>query len=472
MFYTDSLNVAFNRGGDLASKGLLITAKPNSILSQFTEISSPNSLDITDRDGFVSTMKTLNNGESMHSSMADGLISDLKDLVLSHVSLAKNVVRPEVIELVTNIEAFLEKNKTIDPASDFNIIVSNLPEVLLSDIVLDDIKSYKNSDPVYPKDLLAIQEKPEDLLGFILTGSNTVDSMIKSWILTQPEDYLDNIWTSWFADQKEWTKYGSVVSNSTDRFAQAGACFAVYLICKRLLKDPVSVPGMNLPDYERTIYQLRDYVGSILSNALVACDSIISTKTLLTDKSHGTKTVTVCGPVYNEWIKAGGSPEVLLGVLVSNASVGSVTAVDEKREKFIEAWEDYCTYQSMTIETKLLFSLKSFLVEMLGREMTTDLTEIEQEYIKNNPSYVENVMRLARDYIETLDKSTMLQVGDIAHHLSTKCRFYFTASGDILSGVSDAMRHNPKMTTRQAAYVACLKYLCSFFKTQVTVTKF
>jgi len=477
MIREQSYKTALTAAGVFADKGLTIMAKPTTVLSDLVRLSTPvfnvkieSEQDINNIGIMVEqdTKGTLEN-PSEHSLESDAYIGDIAKLVTSHVSFAKNKVKPLVMQLADSIINYLQENNVKEPSEKFLIEILDIPELIKDESFLDSITYYSGKTILRPDLAFKLDNKTNDeLLSLIAIGHSRTDQLLAAWVSKLPEDFLSKVWGSFFSNSgsANFVTYDEI--ERINVYEKTNYVLAIYLLARKLF-DQVddSAKEINLSVYKNTAAQIRDYAGSILADCVKKLALYNKTKLLVVSLDSQKYTAKVNGDVYRPWLEAGGSPEVILGLIVSGNQISSQTLIDEKANDFLSQWNSYVSFFKTSESNKAFSYYKDFVANVFNDSLK-EQEEIEAEYITKNPNLIANVKKLANQEIELLKPSDMQLGYDVALKLVAKCRFYYTSSYLILNDINSAHNSNPNIDVREAALLAVINYIADYLSAQVT----
>ena len=279
-------------GSTLAARGLIVTAKPNTVLSELVRLSVPT-VDVTATtaanteisDPFISEAEAVYwhtagdiDTPSEHDKEISGYITDISRFVNSHISNAKNIVNPLVTEFAETIAKYRQDNSLDEPSKKFNIIVLNIPTILKDDFFLDSIANFKDRSILAPEKTLTLSTRtPEELSDLIMSGDKKTDQYILEWLATLDGDFLSKVWNNLFtsnpintnpiSDEFSGRILGfSDISNSLNIYDKANVALAILLLSRKLEGDVIDENlDMSLAEYKGLVSQYELYSAALLS---------------------------------------------------------------------------------------------------------------------------------------------------------------------------------------------------------------
>ena len=463
----------------LAESGKVLVAKPNTVLSELVRLSQPAAELRTDENAssdpyfeavVYSTQGSLDS-PSFHSLELDAIIDQISKTVTADISFAKNVVRPLVLEFAENLVAFKDKNSSKCASEMFNIICLEIPSLLKQDFFLDSLEYYKGKTPIKPSSNFSLGIKTEEeLLTLIATGHAKTDKEILAWLSTLEADFLLNIWKCFFtAEQNSSMRYGFTDIDMANIYDKASYALAIHLIARKLYEHvDESAVDINLAVYKDLAVQYRDYSGAILASSILKMAMFNSSKTLVIELSPQYYTAKVNGDIYRAWLKEGGTPEVILGLIVDGEQISSQSLIDLKAKDLVSRWNSYCTFYKTDQANRSFDHLKKYLHSSFSTMLNTSVNE-ELGYIESHPNYYSTVKELLEVELDNLRTKDADDLHFIALSLIGKCRFYYTSAFDILNDINEAAKSNPNVDVREAALLAVINHISDYLADQIAL---
>lgn len=478
MIHANSYKTALSFAEQLASKGQVATVFPGSLLGELVRLSAPefSSPLATDEDlmnvGVLLQATTEGSLDSatQHSRELDAYIKDLGKLVTTHVSYAKNVIRPHVTELAEAIVAYLSDNRPKEASEQFSIQSLRLAAVLKDESFLDSLSYYKDKSVLTPDLSFSLEPKSrEELTELVMTGSDRIDQLIVEWLSHLPGDYLVNTWNSFFTKTQTANgvlSYGDVTAMNA--FERADQCLALYLLARKIT-DQVQSESIPLNAYKNIALQYTDYAGAALVDALKRIALSIKTKGMVLSVDNARKCAKVNGEIYGPWLEAGNSPEVILGLIVSGNQPSSMDLIDQNAEEYKRQWNSYVTFFNTSESNKSFQYTKDFIAAKFA-EFFSNRDAVEEEFVVKNPAHVTSVVKRVQEEVDGLKTSDLKDPYAVALCLVAKHRFHYTSAYQILSDIHEAGHINPNVDVREAALLAVVNYVADYLAAQMTVS--
>lgn len=411
---------------------------------------------------------------SVYVANMESTARTLAGYVQSHLSFAKNVVKPLITEFV---DSFTERANalTFSPADNLSIEKLDLPAPMLVTDLKDLIDDYAKLQPISAD--FVIFNAPDlsivEIVDLMKTGNSAVDEAIAAWVATVGEAQVVQWYDRAFGTVKGGYPRLPLVSTQD---ACWNSTLAVFLMANKLHNNPPAGVTMSLVDYNVYVAKIRDMAGTTLAAIYDVYKGLLSTQTLIRTSFAGK--MTVVAPVYEQWIADGNNDALLYSVLVGNKRYNFVNEVNEARLELMNAWE---LYTAMTVKTersrKFVSMRKAFydtafaLVEQNANSVyghlkpegsTQDHVQM-QEYKVFKQKFEELHVNLREEDFVDIWKLAKRAVCDML--------FYYTDAGQILDGIEDACKTNPDMEVDEAALLSTIAYVTRYVCNQMTLSK-
>lgn len=498
MLRNDTFKTAIPYASALAAQGIGLNVIPGTILGELVRFSAPawewdgpngQTTETTranpagypletpeDIEVWAAYMTTAANGTSdnpsQHTVQMEQLTKQLAGVITTHISYAKNVVKPEVLELADAIQSYMDNNKPISATDKFNIKAQFIPAVLKDDSFLDTLSDYKNRPALEPEGRFSFAAKTsEELTQLAMTGNARTDKLITEWLLTKEENFLKAVWEEYFTSVEGSRVIYDTLKNSIDPFERCDVALAYYLLSRKLIDD-VQESSLSLSDYKNKASQYRDYSGSILVTCLSKIATMLKNNVLVCQIRSYDKTLCVNGELYGNWLAEGGSVEVLLGLLISGESVTMRTLIDQKAEEYKRRWSQFESLHRLSEQNNSVNYYRHFVLNKFT-DLYKEMDPVETEFVQKNSAYVDGVFKNVKEYLDGL---TAKDFANINHHelallLIAKYRFAFTSAYQLLSDINRAGQINPNADVREAALLATINYVTDYLFDQMSIVR-
>ncbi len=461
----------------LQAKDITLVPKPNSILFDLVSNSSMNNVFTSNSsdtvDNYLNYMSIdiasiTDNPESLYNNIFYSTVDNLSKVVIGHISIAKNDIKPLVTDFAEKIQEFLEKNKVTDLNCELEIISLLPSEALEYNPLINDLKVYKGGSVEIPRNILRFSPRTnEELTSMFVTGDKQLDIMNLQWLSDKPSNYLLDIWTNYFVKGERYI-YENL--NNETIFDKSDISLVIYLFSLYLLNNPSEDIKSSLTEYESNIADLRNFAGTVLVNCINMINMYNNSDTLIVENNFYKKYIKVNGYVYKKWLSEGGDNTILLGLLISKENVKNINLINQMSEKLKSNWDQYCSLYKINKKNNLINEFKSFILNNLQFSLS-EKTQLEKNYESINGSSYDTIVKLVKEEIDKIGLPDLNDPYRISLLLVAKCRFFFTNSYEILNDIDEAGKINPNLSPRDAATIATIYNLLDYFLEQMAVTK-
>lgn len=411
---------------------------------------------------------------SVYTANVENTARVIASYVQSHLSFAKNVVKPIITEFV---EAFTERTNSlyVSPSENLTIEKLDLPAPMLLSDLKDLIDDYSKIQPTAAEFVkfnapdLTIAE----IIELMKTGNKGVDDAIEAWVATVGEAEIVQYYDRAFGTVKGGYPKAHLVSNQDSCW---NSTLAVFLMATKLHNNPPTGVSMNLVDYNVAMAKIRDAAGSMLAGIYDLFQALVKTQTLVRTSYHNK--LVVVAPVYNQWIEEGGTDVLLYSLLVTGKRLNFVGEINSARVELMKAWE---LHSAMTISTernrKFITMRKAFydtMFEIVERNADPIFSHLKSEGASVDHIQMQEYKTFKAKFEECytyLREEDFCDIWKLAKHVVCNMLFYYTDAGQILDGIEDACKTNPDMEVDEAALLSTIAYVTRYVCNQMTISK-
>lgn len=481
------LTSSFELGAHYASQKKALVANSNSLLGQLVNLSAgqvsqdtstmpPEQFTPEFVASLADTISEASTGSleapSLHDNAIGQVVDTLSTAVAAHISIARNVVKPHVMEFITEYAEYVNRTKVTDPASSFNIVQKELPSVFEDESFIEQFKYYEGKVSIIPKTFVDLSSASIDVNSLMVTGSARIDKMLQEAVLEMGENYVQDVFDA-FLTYKSKPALGMSYENigQQNLYDALYASLVLYVISQKLYANvPENVGNVDLSSYQDHMLQVRDFAGTMVNVLIKRAYFMIKNNTLVLKSDNAKRTIYVQGSVYRAFLEQGGTVEMVLGICASNSGLTSMASVLDARELLARGWNSYCTFAAISAENARLDNTKMYLLTAFNSQMS-NLSDVEKEYLTKDSQYVVTASKEAAAYVADLKLNDLDSLGEISLNLMARCRFYFTAGYQILAGIDQATKASPELDPREAALVSAINYVTDFLVDQIAPTQ-
>lgn len=481
MLRISHLNAATQIAGKLDQMGYRILPVVNTPLSSLNSdviVASPSESGefVPDLLQYVAYANAPTPGQdiSVYTANVETTARVIARYVQSHLSFAKNVVKPLITEFV---ESFTERTNSlyVSPSENLTIEKLDLPAPMLVSDLKDLIDDYAKLQPAAAE--FVKFSAPDLTIGEIVdlmkTGNKQVDDSIDTWVATVGEAQIVEYYDRAFGTAKGSYPRTQLVSNQDSCW---DSTLAVFLIATKLHNNPPAGTSMNLVDYNVAMANIRDVAGSTLANIYDIFQSYINTQTLVRT-SFGNK-ITVVAPVYHQWIEDGGIDALLYSLLISGKRLNFVNEINTARVDLLKSWELHTAMVISTERNRKFLTMRKALYdttfELVESNADPIFSHLKSEGASTDHIQMQEYKTFKAKFEECythLREEDFCDIWKLAKCVICDMLFYYTDAGQILDGIEDACKTNPDMQVDEAALLSTIAYVTKYVCNQMTISK-
>jgi hypothetical protein len=479
MLRNASIDTGVAVGAQLAKENIHLSAVTGSLLGSLVNYSTPSVNFLNDvKYGIkfaVAPIDGENGVNSEHNAVMDYAIEFLTDALRSHLGVARNVVRPIVVEQCDKAAELVKL--TCDGAAAVNgtKVIPAYVDPVASDFVLEElieknaVYEFKELNKAYPEKLHRVAERSlEDIKSMVSIGNANTDQGL-TLLLSKYENSLEDLFKCIFC--KGDGQY--YISNFIDKpLIYANEAIICFVIANRLEADVDSSAGISLHEYKHWIGGLKQLFASVVMIARKMVADHVKNDILVLNKNVVERKIYVVDEVYKSFLEQGGDVALLHALLVmSGRDYIRSSVILENANDLIKSYNSYIALSNKTNTAKLTNVIKASLIRELGLSLN-NLTEVEKEYMRESGDpYLDEVMKRATKYLDSLDVIQVEDVSDVVTYVMSACRFYFTGSYPILKEIQRFATDNPECAVSEAVLHSAITYLNNYFVKQIIRAK-
>lgn len=378
--------------------------------------------------------------------------------------LIKNKLRPFMNDLVDSVQKKLEENPQGAGLSEFNISVFVPSEVLAE--LKDKKKIVERRQPTNLIEPLMIPLPPqEEIMDYFIHSDKVIDAGMNVIRERFGVQGLSELWEKYLSNISEMNSNINTMGMNT--LQKLDELLLLFVAADNLYdKCPA---GVNVKDekYKELITNFYKEICNFLSIASEHLELMKSTKQLVI--AIVDKVIIVEGDLYKQFLEEGGTPDALLGMIISNKDQLKdfiYTSVFEAKETLAQAWVDYVKSQTFVhIELdvarfKTIYSI--VLRETYLDNIPQDLAEIlEVDYETANRQLEEMLHGETKDYV--------LDPGLVCRDIVGKIMFPNTNFQHFAEHISEYVKLNTNFTAADGATFAAVEYIIDFMVEQLYI---
>lgn len=450
----------------LDEKGIALVAKPNSLLASLVAATYIN-FDPAQQGGeyhhdlgamcALTDQANTATGYSEHTARMEETADFLAQKLQKHLFYARTVVAPFVDAYAGRLAHAMQLIGG-NPDNGIEVILHTQPGPLAEPSLISSIQM--NKEAVFTREELCCGMPELDdnqIRAFMQTGAASVDASVAEFFAKKPEGWLAARWKEIFCRPET----DCVPASGLDAFIggreNVDTALMVFLVTRRIWNAPIDGANMSAAAYEDTMIRYRTQSGLRLCHELERLDRDSQAGILIVNTEAvpgGSMRVTVNASVYRDFLKKGGTNEILLGNLLQAQKDVRLDVLLEKKEVLEATWARHYSYNKNFYDQKRLLQMREAVSvewEYLAREYTP-----EDFPVHERASSLAMIQREAH----SLTPKDFDDVNSLALRLACCARFYKTDAFQILAGMQRARENNPGIEATEAANISVTEYVC------------
>lgn len=474
-YFTDSNMKLVPKAGSLLSNLSTAVQSNCGVFSSFTDIDSiPSVIAISSTGEYKETRGTTTYNLSEYDTYSDNYVAELKTLIAGYIGFARNVVKTEMSSMKAILLNIMDNYKAEVPSDYFNVSYYDLPPILKSGIIRDEVLKYDKANIGSGKLALdCLTSGDVDLVEYLAIGDEATDVELKAYVGARVNEYVNYI-----------VNYGKGITLLTMPFSDSiDVYLANYLFYRNLvIKADLSV-GVSLSELKSIASSYRDEAASTLSNIIKNMERDLEKGVLFPNSLSKSYSVFNTSKydlvIYEQSFEKLANKDVgidtIFGYVASN-DVKPGTTVEQmvsNSDKYLKIWDSVSNLYVTTMRNNKLVVYKNMLKQayesVRDKTITTDTSIIE--HIKNSSKYTEETDNLVYSYINDIRSDEMDKVDEHMLNIVAKFKYRFTNSYEILRNMVETMDKNPNVSAMEAAILSVVDHVVNYMLEQVDVVK-
>jgi len=399
------------------------------------------------------------------AKVMDYYIAEDTKKIIQHLSIARNVVKPAVLDLAERIQAGMQAI-TAQTLLNANIVQFEVPESFFDVRFVGPLAKYQAQDgSVFNGNGGLPMMSWEELIKFLQVGIEEIDSENLGFITKAGTENILCLFQDVFSNQYTQVA-GRNAKYLTEYFddAKFGAQYtmAAYLLAENLYDNPVEGTNKTLVEFNQAMVQIRELAGARLLKQIKVHEQNVTDRVLV--KSFGEGFVEVYANVYRTFLENGGSPEVLLGLIYSPKKNYTVDLLLPRAEELRQLWYAQCTNLKMTENTKRAAAMYRVALEALTQQMLAEQGE--------DPAFYSNmhaIIEQARKVLAEMKPDELNDLMEVAIRIECRARFPKSAAESFICDINEALSINPELAIEEAESIAVMRYITKYLAAQINL---
>jgi len=273
-------------------------------------------------------------GAQEHDILMETVVNNLRTAVSFTQNLARNTITPMVDTVVKDLEGSLD-SAAATGLHPLNIVSRDYSNFAHPAIVQDLAGQYG--------EILADQlpltlriPMPANIADYLLTGQDGIDGAVASYVESIGAEGVKSLWDRLFGGEASIL---TQVANEHKPETYGDAALAM-IIVRNLQQNAPAGLNMPLEDLNSYLLTMQQQLGRILFNIPKQIDADVASGRLVIRAPRGVDgrgDVIVNGPLYQQYLSKGGTPEAIFGAL-SDGNAPGLAELLEKQDTYTRSW--------------------------------------------------------------------------------------------------------------------------------------
>lgn len=476
MLNYNSLTASAGLADKLANRGIALRAiegTPLATLINAGYLPNPDvgTLDMTaeERIMFGASCK---NAQAVceHDIVMDEIIEVLKKTVAWNMDVARNQVNPCVQSASTFVRQYVDDAMTLKNTN-LSIKSEGYHKIWDSHYLHGMVDRFKET-AVKDVRLSITVPLPENLaspIALIETGVARFDAELGDFVSDQEPDVVSSIYTKIFVARDE--DYNpSLLSHMNHLYVDPNQILLIHLMAARLMEQTPEGVRSGLNEYKEYVAEILAQSGRAVCRTLERREASAKNKVLINDWTQFREddigitpiAIRVNADVYDKWLEAGGTPEVLFGSFVTDRNYSYDSLLDRK-DQYIKIWQA----QERVMSTNLRLQKANHYQTALVRAVEEQIKDLPDEFLVTERAiYVkalnEHVRSMPNNWYEDDLYLTLRKV-------ICTVMFPHTNAYDILTTIDSVAKDHPELEIREVGLLALVEFIPTWVAQLITV---
>jgi hypothetical protein len=401
-------------------------------------------------------------GASEHDLVMDELIETASEAVSRNLNWTRNDVIP-MIELVQEEAQKAINQASIQGQNPYTIVPFFYDAVWNCDEIVAMAEKY-TTIPRQSIKLTATIPLPEDktITEVLRTGSTRIDSAVDELLARHNEAWATHVYDTVFGPG-HFASLDDQLSISYDRIDDA---MLIMLLANQLAQHVPDSINMSLDSFNGYMATILSQAGAQVQRILRRRQELQQQKVLVLSRpsrhaDYGN--LIVNGDVYNEWLAAGGTPEILMGAVIAGRSENFQMLLTEKTLNEV-------SYRSVAehLKSELAYAKFNALLKSFRESMTQIINNMDDnECVVPRSVYHTNLAyRLTRIHLDDVNDLIIP-----TRKIVCRTLWAHTDAEKYLEAMEAQTRAHPNLPMREAAFLAAIDITVEWLMGQLTLSQ-
>ena len=486
MLSKTALQSATSIVSNLSNKGLMLQAVSGSPVGELVDacytpaVDNKNCLENMGSWDIVnmiceSSGKPVYDDVPVHDKKKDELTTIVANTILGNLSFTRNRVKPIIVSVVDEVVA--EQQKTgINIANVMSIVPDTYESIWATPGLVQLVERFRDVPRLgkMGKTNVFPAKTEGELIEMLKTGSSRLDSDVVKLIEEVGSATLTAVWSEFFAIRPDWDEDTSVAYFAGYGPVYRRRALIIHLLANRLAKDVPEGVSLSGSAYDFMIASVIAQTGLAINNVMDFRERQLKGKTLviqwplpgseyrtaLTESAQ----LSVNADVYDTWLKAGGSPEILFGAAITDRNQSFDDLLNEA-DRYKNAWKQRAAY----VRSAQAMEMYRKTVEAIKMAVTRQINALEDEDLVHGTR--EHHHKALGAYLTTITPRDIDDLYEVAKRVVCHSMFSHRDCLLILDTMDMIGEKEPDLNSREIATLATARILGHFLASQLTVSQ-
>lgn len=401
-------------------------------------------------------------GINRHEMVLDEVINTIGAGLAEQVK----IVRHEIIPMVRRVTAAAVDSANEVKLGEYTVEPFFLSEIHDNEIITELLEAWASFDLVEVASPIGFQPMDDQaVIQMADTGSTRLDGPMAEMIGKHPAGWAKAVYEDYFGvtGVKKFKAFNNL--KSMDEW------LLVHFLCRAFADNPQEGSGLSMQAHNSFCAALLAQTAVGMYNTHRSWDSlrslgnVILSWPLSTDipTSPEDAIIQVIGDTYNDFLGAGGSPEILIGACVTDRPYAS-TKLIEKSTEYAHAYSAYKTRQAFYRAGQMGGILRTRIYEEISNEIQT-----LPECLFSEGVPMATMISILRSMVGKFkDEFVVDNVYIVVREIICKVIYGHTDAYPILLDIDRVMKERD-CTGREAMYYVSLERLATFWLNQTSI---
>lgn len=463
----------------LAGKGISVyPVQDTPVASLQNSVVIPDSHENLDLDPIAELMRGSRApdlaGEIQHDVVMEEVVKVVSKTVSNNLRVAQSVVNPAVKEAVSDAKDHMAKSQNLDTTK-IAVVPVNYGPVWDNPSLAEMISRYDETPMRQTNFYLPVPNDtdPQALRELVMSGASRFDDDLKGLLDNLGDKTLQDIYLAAFSEKPQ-ERMGQLedLMNVDGDVARRNWFLILHLFARRMYDNPPSGTPVSLQEYNAHLSNLLAQTGRHLNREMRQREKDTRRRNLIRRWPmfsnnlvfNGGIEIYVNGDLYNSWLEKGGSPETLMGSMVSDQAKDFDYLIENKA-RYEKTWER---------------RLKSMETALRMERFNHAMAAIEYAVTKQINALAEDDLIVEREVLHSrLQERLKTLGGKFYDNLYVTVRdvlcyamFPHTDALRVLEAIDAVADDYPEMDIREAALLGTIEYVSVWVAKLLQTKKF